>query len=136
MPRTSWLPGRRGGREPRAARRRTMMQVPLTRPVIDDLDVQSVSEALRTGWLTQGPRTHEFETLVADYVGARHAVATSSATPALQIALLLAGVGPGDEVIVPSLSFIATANVVRHVGATPVFVDTRPDTYNLDEHLL
>ena len=83
-----------------------------------------------------GPRTAEFEALVADYVGAAHAVAVSSCTTALHLALLAAGVGPGDEVVCPSFSFIATANAIRYAGATPVFVDIDPRTYNLDAGLV
>ena len=85
-----------------------------------------------SGWLTQGPRVEEFERAFADRVGAPEAVATTSCTTALHLALYASGVGPGDEVIVPSLSFIATANAVWHCGATPVFADIDPLTYNLD----
>jgi perosamine synthetase len=95
-------------------------------------ELERVREVIESGWLTQGPRVAEFERLVAEYVGARHAVAVSSCTTALHLALLALGVGPGDEVIVPSLSFIATANAVRYVGATPVFAEVDPRTYNLD----
>ena len=85
-----------------------------------------------SGWVTQGPKVAEFEHVFADRVGAKHAVAVSNGTTALHLALLAAGVGPGDEVIVPSLSFIATANVVRHCGADPRFADVDPQTFNLD----
>jgi dTDP-4-amino-4,6-dideoxygalactose transaminase len=95
-------------------------------------ELERVREVIESGWLTQGPRVAEFERLVAEYVGARYAVACSSCTTALHLALLALGVGPGDEVIVPSLSFIATANAVRYVGATPVFAEVDPRTYNLD----
>lgn len=95
-------------------------------------EVERVREVIESGWLTQGPRVAEFERLVAEYAGAEHAVAVSSCTTALHLALLVLGVGPGDEVIVPSLSFIATANAVRYVGATPIFAEIDPRTYNLD----
>jgi dTDP-4-amino-4,6-dideoxygalactose transaminase len=88
--------------------------------------------AIRSGWVTQGPKVAEFEQAVARYCGAQHAVAVSNCTTALHLALLVAGVGPGDEVICPSMSFIATCNSIRYTGATPVFAEVDPQTYNLD----
>ncbi len=111
-------------------------QIPVTRLAIGDREAELLLQTLRSGWLIEGEQTRAFEAAVAAWTGARHAIATSSGTTALHLALLLAGIGPGDEVIVPSLSFIASANVVRHVGARPVFVDVRPDTLNLDERLI
>ena len=85
-----------------------------------------------SGWLTQGPRVAEFERAVADYCGTPHAVAVSNCTTALHLAMLLHGIGPGDEVICPSMSFIATANAIRYTGAAPVFAEVDRLTYNLD----
>jgi perosamine synthetase len=106
--------------------------IPIARLNLGEAEAAAAADVVRSGWLMNGPRTAEFEALVADYVGARHAVAVSSATTALHLALVAAGVGPGDEVVCPSFSFIATANAIRYVGATPVFVDIDERTYNLD----
>lgn len=106
--------------------------IPLTRPVLGEPECAAAAEALLSGWVTQGPMVERFERAVADYVGAAEAVAVSSGTAALHLALLAAGVKPGDEVIVPSLTFIAAANAVRYCGATPVFADVERETLNLD----
>ena len=111
-------------------------QIPITKPYITEDEAQAAATAIRSGWIVQGPQVTAFEQAVAAYVGARHAVATTNCTTALHLALLCSGVGPGDEVIVPSFTFIATANVVLHAGATPVFVDIDPRTYNMDPALL
>jgi perosamine synthetase len=92
---------------------------------------EAAAAAISSGWVSQGPKVLEFERAVGDAVGARHAVAVSSATAGLHLALLVAGVGPGDEVVVPSLSFIATASSVVHTGATPVFADVDPQSQNV-----
>ncbi|MCW2912013.1 MAG: Glutamine--scyllo-inositol transaminase, partial [Actinomycetia bacterium] len=91
----------------------------------------AVAEVISSGWIAQGPRVAEFERGFAEHVQALHGVAVSSCTTALHLSLVLAGVGPGDEVVVPSLSFIATANVARHTGALPVFADVDPATGNV-----
>jgi len=106
--------------------------IPVARPFIGVEEEQAVVEALRSGWVTQGPRVAKFENAFSDYIGCGHSVAVSSCTTALHLALIALGVGSGDEVICPSLSFIATANCIRHVGATPVFCDVDLATYNLD----
>ena len=88
-------------------------------PLLGEEEQNAAAEAIASGWVAQGPRVAEFERCFADQLGVDHAVAVSSCTTALHLALVVAGVVPGDEVIVPSLSFIATANVVRHAGAEP-----------------
>ena len=106
--------------------------IPITKPTLGDEEVAATAAVLRSGWVTQGPRVAEFERAFATYVGARYACAVSSCTTALHLALLAVGVRPGDEVITASHSFIATANGIRYCGATPVFVDVQPDTFNID----
>src|SRR5687768_948775 len=108
------------------------MEVPFSKPFLRGDEGERVAATIATGWVSQGPRVREFETAFAERVGALDAVATTNCTTALQLALYVMGVGPGDEVIVPSLSFIATANSVWQNGATPVFADVDPLTYNID----
>jgi dTDP-4-amino-4,6-dideoxygalactose transaminase len=97
--------------------------IPLFDVRLTDDDVRAVEETLRSGWLTMGPRTAEFEGLFAEHLGVRHALATANCTAALHLAYLAAGVGPGDEVIVPAITFVASAAAVRYCGATPVLAD-------------
>jgi dTDP-4-amino-4,6-dideoxygalactose transaminase len=106
--------------------------IPITKPWLDDREAEAVRRVIRSGWITQGPEVAAFEREFAECVGANHACAVSSCTTALHLALRAAGVGPGDEVITVSHSYIATANSVRYCGATPVFVDIERETYNLD----
>jgi dTDP-4-amino-4,6-dideoxygalactose transaminase len=106
--------------------------IPITKPDLGVQEAEAARLAVESGWVSQGPKVAEFERAVADYCGAAHAVAVSSCTTALHLALLALRVRPGDEVICPSMSFIATANVIRHAGATPVFADVDPRTFNLD----
>jgi perosamine synthetase len=106
--------------------------VPIARPSTGDEEWQAVREPLVSGWLTQGPKVAEFERGFSERHGVRHAVATTSCTTALHLLLTALGVGPGDEVIVPAFTWVATANVVLYCGATPVFVDVEPATYNID----
>ncbi len=105
--------------------------IPVMRPWLGNEEAAAAAEAVASGWIAQGPRVQEFEEAFAAAVGPPHAVAVSSCTAALHLALIAAGIGPGDEVIVPSLSFIATANAVRYVGAQPVFADVDLVTQNL-----
>ena len=101
--------------------------IPFVRPRIDRATIDAVTETLRSGWITTGPRTHEFEERLASYCGAQAVICVSSATSGLELALRWFGVGPGDEVIVPAYTYCATANVVLHVGARPVLVDAADD---------
>lgn len=112
------------------------MEIPITKPSFTEAEERKIVEVLRSGWVTQGPQVEHFEEAFAKYVGAPHAVAVSSCTTALHLSLVAAGVVPGDEVICPSYSFIATTNVIRYCGAKPVFIDIDPRTYNLDPGLL
>ncbi len=106
--------------------------LPFTRPDLDEETIQSVVEVLRSGWLASGPQVAAFERELSAYLGARTVRAFTSGTAALEVALQVAGVRPGDEVVVPALSFAATANVVVRAGARPVFADVERDTFNLD----
>lgn len=110
--------------------------IPVARPWLDAEEVRAVEQTLLSGWVTQGPQVQAFERELAAYVGAPYACAVSSGTTALHLALLAVRVGPGDEVITASHSFIATANSIRYCGATPVFVDIEPETLNLDPALV
>ncbi len=101
-------------------------------PQICDAEVEEIVATMRSGWLGTGPRVARFEEAFRERTGARHALAVNSCTAALHLAVLAAGLGPGDEVVVPALTFCATANAVIHAGATPVLVDVDPVTMNLD----
>jgi dTDP-4-amino-4,6-dideoxygalactose transaminase len=114
----------------------TTSLIPVARPWLDERDADAARRAILSGWVTQGPEVAAFERELAAAVGAPHACAVSSCTTALHLALAALGVGPGDEVITVSHSFIATANAVRYCGAVPVFVDVRPDTGNIDPTLI
>jgi dTDP-4-amino-4,6-dideoxygalactose transaminase len=107
------------------------VKIPVMIPMLGEEEALAAADAVRSGWVAQGPRVARFEREFADRVGARHGVAVSSCTTGLHLAMVLLDIGPGDEVIVPSFSFIATANAVRYVGATPVFADVDLATGNV-----
>lgn len=109
----------------------TTGSIPVARPLLGEAEVAAMADVVASGWVAQGPRVAAFERAFAEQVGAEHAVAVSSCTTALHLALVLAGVGAGDEVVVPSLSFIATANAARYVGAKPVFTDVDAGSLNV-----
>jgi dTDP-4-amino-4,6-dideoxygalactose transaminase len=110
----------------------TLERLPFARPSIDEATIEGVAEVLRSGWLASGPRVIEFEAALSAYLGGRPVRTMTSATAALEIALKVAGIGAGDEVITTPMSYCATANVILRVGAVPVFVDVDLDSRNLD----
>ncbi len=112
------------------------MKIPLTRPLFGKEEERRVQAVLRSGWVTQGPEVAAFEEEFAAYTGSEYACAVSNCTAALHLALLAAGINPGDEVITVSHSFIATANSIRYCGAVPVFVDIETETFNIDPRLI
>ncbi|MCY6483576.1 DegT/DnrJ/EryC1/StrS aminotransferase family protein [Clostridium aestuarii] len=106
--------------------------LPYALPLIEEDEINEMVDTLKSGWISKGPKTIEFEKQFAEYVGVKHAIGTNSATAALHLALIAAGVGEGDEVITTPMTFASSANTIIHVGATPVFVDIDPDTYCID----
>ncbi|OHE86482.1 MAG: aminotransferase DegT [Verrucomicrobia bacterium RIFCSPLOWO2_12_FULL_64_8] len=106
--------------------------LPFTRPAIDEETIAGVADVLRSGWITSGPQARAFEARLSEYCGGRPVRAFNSGTCTMEIALRIAGIGPGDEVITTPLSWVATSNVILEVGARPVFVDIDPVTRNLD----
>ena len=105
--------------------------IPISKPYFNKNEEKALSDVIKSGWVMQGPMVSEFEEKFAQYVGTKYAVAVSSGTAALHLSLLALGIGEGDEVIIPSFSFIATANAVAHCGASPVFIDIDQRTYNI-----
>ena len=106
--------------------------IPIAKPYLTAEEAQAAYDTILTGWITQGPRVAEFEEKFAAYTGAKYSVAVSNCTTALHLAMIVAGIKEGDEVISPSMSYVATANSIKYVGAKPVFAEINPDNYNLD----
>ena len=106
-------------------------EVPMARPWFGEDEVAAVEAVVRSGWVSQGEQVVAFERAFAELTGADHAIAVSNCTTALHLGMVVSGAGPGDEVVVPSLSFVASANVIRYVGATPVFAEVDPATHNV-----
>lgn len=115
---------------------KSYMNIPITKPYFDDKELKKIKEVLDSGWVTQGPVTEEFETVFRKHHECQHAVAVSSCTAALHIALLSLGIGAGDEVIVPAFTWITSASCVEYVGADVRFVDVEKDTMNIDPTLI
>jgi dTDP-4-amino-4,6-dideoxygalactose transaminase len=111
-------------------------KLPITKPFFDKNDLKSVIEPLKSGWVVQGPKVREFEELFAEFSGTKYAVAVSNCSAALHLGLLAAGIGPGDEVIVPSFTYIATANAVEYCGAKVTFCDIDLRTFNINPQYL
>ncbi|HAT33073.1 MAG TPA: aminotransferase DegT [Janthinobacterium sp.] len=110
----------------------TLPFLPFSKPTIDEATIAAVGDVLRSGWITSGPKVQAFEALLSEYFGGRPVRTFNSGTCTMEIALRIAGIGPGDEVITTPISWVATANVIIEVGATPVFADIDPRTRNID----
>src|SRR2546425_9445496 len=108
------------------------LNIPITKPALTEEEARAPFESIKSGWVTQGPKVAEFEKAVATYVGAQQGIATTSCTTGLHLALAAIGVGPGDEVIVPPFTFIASPNPILHTGAPAPFSHVDPPTYNTD----
>jgi len=106
--------------------------IPIAKPYLTKDEAQNAYDTILTGWVTQGPRVEEFENKFCKYTGAKYAVAVSNCTTALHLSMIVAGIERDDEVICPSLSYVATANCIKYVGAKPIFAEVDPETYNID----
>jgi perosamine synthetase len=115
-----------------SARAAEALRVPIAKPAFGEEELDAVQQPLQSGWVVQGPYVGRFEERFAAYTGAAHAVATTSCTTALHLAVAILGLKPGDEVIVPAFTWVSTANVVEYMGATPIFCDVDLDTFNVD----
>ncbi|MGY5880263.1 MAG: aminotransferase class I/II-fold pyridoxal phosphate-dependent enzyme, partial [Candidatus Thorarchaeota archaeon] len=110
--------------------------IPFTKPIIKDEEIEAVKRVLESGMLAEGKVSREFERLFSEFIGTKFATVTSNGTTALSTALEAMGIQPGDEVITSPFTFIASANSISMVGGIPVFVDIKPDTYNIDPDLI
>jgi perosamine synthetase len=108
------------------------MKIPITKPFFGEEEITAILQPLESGWIVQGPKVAEFENRFVQFTGAAHAIATSSCTAALHLSLVAMGIGDGDEVILPSFTFVATANAVEYTGARPIFCDIDPNHFNID----
>jgi len=115
---------------------RKKLDIPLALPYFDEEEIEEIKEVLDSGWVSQGPKTKEFEEAFAKYVGAKYAIAVTNCTAALHLSLLAIGVGKGDEVLVADFTYPATAHSVLYCGAKPIFIDVDPKTYNIDPELI
>ncbi len=106
--------------------------IPFSPPDITEVEIEEVIKAMKSGWITTGPRTKELEKKIAEYVGTNKAVCLNSATAAMELTLRILGVGPGDEVITSAYTYTASASIIEHVGAKIVLVDTAPDSFEMD----
>ncbi len=106
--------------------------IPIAKPYLTEDEAKAAHDTILTGWVTQGPRVQEFEEKFAQFTGSKYAVAVCNCTTALHLAMIVSGIKDGDEVICPSMSYIATANCIMYVGAKPVFAEVNPETYNID----
>ena len=111
-------------------------KIPLARPYVGEEEIKAVSEVIRSGWLSLGPKLTEFENRFADFIGAKHAVAVNSGTSGLHLCIKALNIGPGDQVITSSFSFVASSNPIILEGGNPVFVDIDERTYNIDPQKL
>ena len=109
-----------------------LRSIPFSPPDMSEAEIKQAAEALRSGWITTGPRTKEFERQIAEFIGTEKAVCLSSATASMEMALRLIGVGPEDEVIIPAYTYTATASVTQHVGCKVVMVDSQEDKVEMD----
>ena len=112
------------------------MKIPITKPAIDNCEKELIVKPLETGWLVQGPYVEKFQSMFADFTGSKYAVATSNCTTALHLGLIALNIGKGDKVVVPSFTYVASANAIEYTGAEPVFCDINLRTFNMDESQL